>query len=172
MRLIKKTLLLWLGVGCFAVLFACGGAGNAASETATIGAWDLAFAGFQVKEDLRADTNDVQYSGVSVRNQISESPDQGNVFLLVHIVVEKKQASATVFYWDGLSIQDADGNNYHRMENDSFLENFGYERLMSTDLTLGKNDGYICFEIPKEEASKPLSLCYQSDEGSCSIKLR
>ena len=161
-----------MSICCFAGLCACGGAGKNAPVTATIGDWNLTSAGYELKENLQSVTNTEQYTGESVENQISQSPDPGNVFVLVHMIVEKKQAGAAVFEWDCLSVQDADGNNYYRMANDSFLENFGYVRLKSTDLTLGKNDGYICFQIPKEAASKQLSLCYQTEEGSCNIKLR
>jgi len=170
MGLIKRISVLLLVNVCCLSLFACGG-GAKSPVTEVVGNWKLTYVERIITDDLEAEQSAVQYSGETVQSQISEKPAQGNVFVLVRLIIEKEQSGAAAFSWDQLTIQDADGNRYARMENDSFLESYGYTRQKMTDLTLGKNEGYICFELPDQAASGTITLCYEAEDDSCSIPI-
>lgn len=167
----KAILVSLLGLFCAAFLSGCGAASGKLPASATIGVWNLTVSNLLVAENLLAEQSSVQYSGEAVQSKIQETPDEGNVFVLVTLTIEKQQAGAAAFTWDHLWVQDADGNKYARMENDSFLESYGYVRQNSTNVTLGKNEGSICFELPKQQASGKLTLCYDSDGATASIPL-
>ena len=152
-------------------LLACGTARSASPVRETIGPWTLTVEGLLVATELKAEQSAVQYSGEAVQSQIKETPNEGMAFVLVQLLIEKAEAGAAVFAWDRLSLQDENGNAYARMENDTFLQSYGYQRQKSTDLTLGKNEGYLCFELPEQEASGKLTLCYASDDAQYSIPL-
>jgi hypothetical protein len=87
------------------------------------------------------------------------------------MVIEKTQAGAAAFSWSCLYVEDSAGNRYLRSDKDSFLESYGYGRIKSTDLTLGTNEGYICFEIPTSASEDKMTLKYESDESLISIPL-
>jgi hypothetical protein len=171
MKFNKTILVSLLGLFCAAFLFGCGAAGGKLPASEAIGVWNLTVSNLLVTEDLLAEQSSVQYSGEAVQSKIQETPKEGNVFVLLTLTIEKQQAGAAAFVWNQLWIQDASGNKYARMENDSFLESYGYTRQNSTDLTLGKNEGSICFELPKQKASDKLMLCYKSDGTTTSIPL-
>lgn len=167
----KAILVSLLCLFCAALLSGCSAAGGKLPASETIGVWSLTVTNLLVTKDLQAEQSSVQYSGETIQSKIQEMPDEGNVFVLVTLTLEKQQAGAATFVWDQLWVQDADGNKYARMENDSFLESYGYARQNSTDLTLGKNEGSICFELPEQQASGKLTLCYESDGTTASIPL-
>ena len=128
--------------------------------------------GTETKDGLSGTQSDLQYSGETVQTQIMENPGKGNMFLIVQMVVEKTQAGTSAFSWDRLFVMDSGGTRYSRSDNDSFLENYGYTRIKSTDLTIGTNEGAACFEIPSSSVADTLMLVYESDEGNISIPLK
>jgi len=141
------------------------------ATAAQAGPWSVAVLSYETDETLSGTQNALQYNGKNVSTQIQETPGEGNVFLLVELKIEKVQTGASAFSWNKLYISDSAGNQYQRCANDSFLENYGYERIKSTDLVLGTNEGYICVEIPTATAQETLTLNYQSDGETLCIPL-
>lgn len=135
------------------------------------GPWRITVLGCQATDTLNGTQESLQYSGENVTTDIEEKAGEGNAFVLLSLKIEKTQSGAPAFAWEKLTVEDEGGNGYHRCENDSFLENYGYERIKSTDLTLGVNEGYICFELPIEAAQGMLTLVYESETETLRIPL-
>ncbi len=92
----------------------------------------------------------------------TQNPQAGNVYLIIDTTVSKtnNQSSAS-FDWQSLLVKDAAGNTYHRLANDSFLEQYQYTpRITGLELRLGEYTGWMCFEIPASVATGQLSLDY------------
>ena len=134
-------------------------------------AWSITVVDSQIVEAFSGTENSMQYNGENISTEIQETPGEGNEFLLMEMEIEKVQAGASAFSWDQLYVEDGSGNQYQRCANDSFLENYGYARIKSTDLTLGTYEGYICFEVPAGTDVGTLTLHYESDEETLSIPL-
>jgi hypothetical protein len=172
MMSIKKAISIFFALAFITSLPACSRTSEAPSATETIGVWRLTLIETLITDDLQTELSSVQYSGESLQSQINETPNLGMVFVLVQLIVEKEQTGAAVFFWDRLLIEDAQGNTYMRLENDTFLESYGFKRQRSTDLTLGKNEGYLCYELPLDAISGKLTLRYESDDSVCSIPIQ
>jgi hypothetical protein len=182
MKQIKPAAIIASLILCLTFLAACSSNGEllspskAASQpiSATVaqnGPWRVTVLGSETRDTLSGSQNALQYNGENVSTEIRETPVAGNVFLLLNIKIEKAQPGSSAFSWKKLYIADGSGNKYARCDNDSFLESYGYKRIKSTDLTLGDNDGFICFEIPSGLKTNGLTLNYVSDDGDISIKL-
>ncbi len=114
----------------------------------------------------------VQYDGNILEIPLEEMPEQGNLFLLMNLNIEKEKSGSSVFSWKDLCIIDEEGNSYKRHPNDSFLEIMKYKRIKATDITLGQNEGYVCFEIPIEKAKGNLWLNYSSENDEIKAKIK
>jgi hypothetical protein len=110
--------------------------------------WKIEVNKWEVTDDLSGSQAAQQYNGDVVQIQYNEKPSDGMSFLLVELTVTKQVAGALSFSWKNVSIKDSTGGRYARMANDTFLENYNFPRIKSTDLTLGENKGFACFEIP------------------------
>lgn len=157
--------------GCvfvIALFFLCACQANPSSPvTATAidqshNAWSIMVVGWESVSDLSGSQLVQQYNGDVTQMQFVDKPEDGKVFLLVDLVIEKQVSGPSTFKWQDLMVKDAEGNTYTRMENDTFLKSYNFPRLKSTDLTLGTNKGYIVFEIPSEVVKNGLSLVYSS----------
>ena len=152
------------------------GCSNAAATTApdvrTETAWEVTLTAFETTEDLSGTQTAQHYDGTSTTSDLAKKPAEGQTFLLVTLVVEKMKPGTGAFRWDDVRVEDAQGNAYVRLANDTFLESFGYHRIKSTDLTLGRNEGTACFEIPKAAASGPLVLVHTGADGETRMTLR
>lgn len=135
-------------------------------------AWSIVVKKWEVSADLSGSQAAQQYNGDVTQIKYNEKPSDGNTFLLVDLIVTKQVAGASTFSWKNLSVRDSAGNLYARMENDTFLTNFNFPRLKSTDLTLGENKGFICFEIPTAAAKDPLSLVYAAADETVELPLQ
>ena len=93
------------------------------------------------------------------------------MYLLVLLNIDKAQAGKEKFLWSDLSVVDADGNAYTRMANDTFLETHGLPRVKATDLSIGNNHGYICFEVPATVDASMLTLVYSAEGSAQQIAL-
>jgi hypothetical protein len=133
--------------------------------------WQISIVGAEVKEALHTEAGVTQYDGSVATMPYDNLPSTGRVFLIVDLVVSKARPGGKAFTWDNLVARDADGNLYHRMEDDTFLASHTYSRMAGTDLKLGTNNGVICFEIPQERADEGFSLVYTSDEGETVLLL-
>ncbi len=134
--------------------------------------WSIIVVKWEVTNDLSGSQAAQQYNGDVVQIQYNEKPSDGKSFLLLDLSVTKQVAGASTFSWKNLYVKDSSGNHYARMENDTFLENYNFPRLKSTDLTLGENKGFACFEIPVDSAKGGLSLVYESTDESLELPLQ
>jgi len=57
------------------------------------------------------------------------------------------------------------------MDNDTFLETHGLPRIKSTDLSIGNNHGYVCFEMPASSDFSKLTLVYAAEGSAQNIAL-
>ena len=178
MALIKKLLLITIWIIFLCSLPACSAVGNLTAKEINTQSnqpnytWSIILKNSETTDDLNTTQAAVQYNGDTVQVSYREKPGDGNTFLLVELVIEKKKSGASKFEWEKVYVLDSAGTKFYRHENDTFLEIFNFNRIKSTDLTFGKNEGFICFEIPKQAAKGKLYLIYDSPEGENRIKLK
>jgi hypothetical protein len=134
--------------------------------------WSISIKKWEIADDLKGTESAMQYNGDVTQIEINETPTAGNTFLLIDLSIEKQKTGSASFVWKNFYIQDNAENKYFRYPNDTFLENYHFPRIKSTDLTIGKNEGFICIEIPKSISKEQLTLTYTSSEGEISIPLR
>lgn len=163
----KKLIALLLLVALSLSLCACGKKTESvvASDQSKF-TWQIQVSKTEVKDKLHTDEGVAQYDGGITDVSYDNVPADGNRFVVLTLVVSKAAAGGGSFDWKKLSLKDADGNSYPRMENDSFLSNHTYKRMPGTALQIGENKGSICFELPAKAAEGQLMLCYDAgDEG-------
>ena len=134
--------------------------------------WSITLKSSETADDLSTTKAAVQYNGDITHVSYKEKPGGGNTFLLIELIIEKKKPGASKFEWANLYVLDSTGAKFYRHPNDTFLESFNFSRIKSTDLTFGKNEGFICFEISKQASKGKLYLVYNSLEGENRIKLK
>jgi len=143
------------------------------SETANVSAlqyWKVTLNSFKTAAILSGTIDTVQYDGSIARSSVNEKPQDGCVFVLLNLTVEKTQNGKAKFSWKDTSLQDSSGNIYARHKNDTFLENVGYSpRLKATDQTLGKETGWVCFEVPSNAGA--MYLVYNSGEEEIKLSI-
>jgi len=137
----------------------------------TIETWDVQINQATVAVGLDGTTSALKYNGEIVQLEHEHIPAEGNVFLLLDMVIEKTGVGTDVFSWQYAFILDNDGNKYWRHRNDSFLEQLGYNRIRGADLTLGETRGKVCFEIPVDVANDDLLFIYENEHGIIKISL-
>lgn len=113
----------------------------------------------------------VEYDGNQNQVRFDDEPRDGYQYLLLLLDIEKTRPGKEKFVWGGLSVVDATGAAYARLENDTFLELHGLARIKATDLSIGNNHGYVCFEIPKAADASRLTLVYSAQDGEQRIAL-
>lgn len=86
--------------------------------------WVVELIKWETASDLKGTQSAQQYNGDVTRIQFSEKPADGKIFLLIEMSIDKQIPGPSTFDWDQLYIVDSVGNQYHRMENDTFLQNF------------------------------------------------
>jgi hypothetical protein len=136
-----------------------------------IDGWALTVVRCEVSEDLSATQSAVLYDGESASYDVSEKPQEGNVFVLIQMVIEKKGTGASKFQWDNAYVENALGARYQRHPNDTFLTNFKLPRIKSTDLVFSKNEGYVCYELPADAIEGSLYFVYEAAGDSVRIQL-
>ena len=159
------------------VLTACGGGGSkqAAVKDSDQSAftWQIELRAHDVKDKLHTDEGVPQYEGDVLDVAHDNAPSEGNVFLILTMTITKSKTGGGAFDWGKLSVVDADGNRYSRMDNDSFLSVHTYNRLPGTALQIGENKGSICLEIPEKVSKGGLQLEYDAgDEGTNTITIQ
>ncbi len=145
---------------------------SGADDVRTETAWNLAVVSAEAAADLKGTRAYTQYDGTTSETPIEQKPASGSTFLLLELVVEKKQAGAPAFSWKDVRVEDGAGGSWSRMANDTFLESFGFPRVKSTDLTFGRNEGFVCFEIPESAAKGALHLVHEGSDGRTRLWLR
>ena len=170
--MIKRILLFIFAAASALSLMACGQPNGAAGGVHEIDGWSVSVTHCEVAEDLSTTQSAVQYDGESVSYDVSEKPQEGNVFVLIEMVIEKEGTGASKFLWDNAYVEDAQGARYNRHANDTFLRSFKLPRIKSTDLVLGKNEGFACYELPSDAAKGDLYFVYETDGGSAKIQIQ
>lgn len=160
--------ILFLGTGCAAQ------AQVPAELTPEVDAalvWQITVEESEITSSISSTQAVVAYGGDVSQVSHSDQPSDGSVYLLVLMSIDKNQPGKEKFLWRELSVLDADGNTYARLENDTFLELHGLPRIKATDLSIGNNSGYICFEIPATSDFSKLMLVYAAEGSAQQISL-
>jgi hypothetical protein len=127
--------------------------------------WQVNLSKFEVKNKLESIETVSQYIG-STEEVHQKSPAEGNVYLIMKVIISKQGTESIPFDWSKLTVRDNAGNVYQRNSNDTFLEQFKYTpRMTGLELKLGVNEGWMCYEIPAQAANGKLILTYNA-EGS------
>lgn len=134
--------------------------------------WQITVAETVMHDELHTVTPVTQYDGSVVNINYDQVPGENNCYILVNLAVKKASAGNSVFSWADLVLQDAQEISYNRHENDIFLSDHDYKRMTGTDLKLGTNEGWICFEIPKSAAEGALTLIHHAQEGENIVAVR
>jgi len=135
--------------------------------------WTVAVSKSEVKESLDTVEGVTQYNGSKIDVEHKQSPASGNVYLILNVTVSKTGNQSTPFDWQWLVVEDASGNSYHRLANDTFLEQFQYTpRITGLELRMGENSGWMCYEIPSSAAAGKLNLAYTAQGSQQEIALQ
>ena len=135
------------------------------------GMWELALIHAECTENLSSTTAVVQYNGEVFNRENNDAPQAGSIFLIMEFSIEKTGAGNSTFTWNNAYVETANGNKYYRHSNDTFLENYNLPRLKSTDLKIGGNLGFVCYEIPTEIMNDTLYFVYDGDEGQIRLQI-
>jgi hypothetical protein len=137
-------------------------------------AWQIQVSSFEIKDNLNAVESVTQYNGSKIDVVHKQNPDAGFVYLIMDVSISKSEIqSSTPFDWQWLVVMDASGNSYHRLENDTFLEQFQYTpRITGLELRLGEYTGWMCFQIPASVATGKLTLEYTAEGSQQEIVLQ
>jgi hypothetical protein len=112
--------------------------------------WSVTINEAEITDSLSGTVDAIQYNGDIQHSDITKTPQNGKQFVVLNLTIKKTKNGKAVFSWKDVALEDAEGNRYSRLENDSFLENVDRgPRLKATDLTLGSETGYVCFETPE-----------------------
>ena len=158
-----------LSLGCAAQVTAPAAAAATEADSSLI--WQISVVESEITANISSTKAFVEYGGDVNQVSYSDQPSEGNVYLLVLANIDKNQPGKEKFVWSELSVLDADGNAYARMDNDTFLETHGLPRIKSTDLSIGNNHGYVCFEVPASSDFSKLTLVYAAEGSAQNIAL-
>jgi hypothetical protein len=151
------------------LLFGCSPARPASNPNLT---WQVDLQKYEVKDKLETIVTVPQYVG-SVDEVRQQYPAEGNVFLIMKVIISKQGGDSIPFDWSKLTVQDGTGKSYQRDGNDSFLEQFKYTpRLTGLELKFGQNEGWLCYEIPAQAASGRLTLTYTAEGSQQEITIK
>lgn len=139
-------------------------AGAACAEETEEATWSIEVLDAIVTDNLVTTQRALEYGGDISEEEYAAVPTEGNVYALVKLSIEKESVGKGKFVWEQLSIRDEAGTAYSRHSDDVFLESHNFKRIKSSDLTFGKNEGFICFEIPEEAARGKLTLVYEATD--------
>jgi hypothetical protein len=129
--------------------------------------WRVEVHSVETTENLTTTIAAVQYGGGILETTSEVVPEGGNMFLLLELTIEKVGTGRAAFSWNDAHILDGDDNIYHRHPNDTFLSNLNIPRIKGTDIVLGKEYGFVCFEIPKSSTD----LIFIADDDYINIKV-
>lgn len=141
------------------------------TDKKTIGIWEITVKGCVVTDKLSATQMVAQYDGDALEVDIDNMPDPGNMYVLIELIIEKQGSGTDKFLWDHAVVTDTQGNEYKRHPNDTFLSTYNFSRIKSTDLVFGKNDGYVCYELPAGATDGDLFFVYESDNDVVEIQI-
>ena len=135
------------------------------NTTAQSDMWSVEILDAEKAESLTATMAAITYGGDLQETINLVEPGSGNVFLLIELTIEKIGTGKASFSWSDAHVEDSKGNVFFRMGNDTFISNLNIPRLKGTDIVLGTETGYVCFEIPMESSG----LRFVADNGNIII---
>ena len=135
-------------------------------ETFDAAGWQIVYENCMVESSLENASVSLGYAEVETNN-FEKQADEGKTFCLVKLKITKDD-SAEIIDWKKFKLIDGSGNEYTR-EDDSFITDLGMIRMTGDNLNFGENEGWICYQIPKE--SKDLKIVYQFESEKLEIKL-
>lgn len=133
-------------------------------------AWKMEILDAQWSDGLAAVRQSTQYDGTTIETEYEKTPEVGQAFLLLELRVYKEAAGGPAFSWEDVILEASDGEAFPRQP-DSFLPDYGYERMAGTDLRLMENQGWVCFQVPETLKAGDWILIHGSDEGENRIPL-
>lgn len=135
--------------------------------------WGIEVLKFEVKEKLEGVQVVDQYVGTTEEVH-QQYPEEGNVYLVMNVLIKKQATGSGPFDWSKLSVKDEDGTAYSRHSNDTFLELFDdtTPRITGLELQIGEHQGWLCFEIPAQAAKGKLTLVYSAEDSQQNIVLK
>jgi len=122
--------------------------------------WEMQLLHWETAASLEATEAITTYEGDINTAVHTDAPAEGCVYLLVKLSIAKTAAGGEGFQWDKLYAQDAQGSRYARMDNDTFLETYGFRRLPATEIRIGNKTGFIAFEVPIDAAQDEFTFWY------------
>ena len=135
------------------------------------GMWQITLLHAESTDNLSSTTAVVQYNGEVFQRENKDAPQSGNLFVILELSVKKIGSGSTTFMWKDATIEDANGKRYARHGNDTFLENYNLPRLKATDLKIGANKGFVCYEIPAEATTGALTFVYEGADGPIRLSI-
>lgn len=93
---------------------------------------------------------------------------EGNVFVLIKMTITKDGSTENI-EWENMSLSDAAGNRYHRIE-DTFIEDLNMKRIPGTTLNFGSYEGWFAFEVPESASDLVLTYTFENEEMTYSIQ--
>lgn len=156
------------------LLFVCAGCGNASEQPEDENAattdqaeflWQIDVMSAEVTDNLTNTQTFIMYDGRPEDVAYTKSPKEGFLYLLLDLGIDKNGTGGGAFSWKDVYVEDAQRNQFYRHENDAFLEDYNIPRLKSTNLTIGNNEGFVCFEIPEGTDLSDMKIVHETDEG-------
>lgn len=111
-----------------------------------------------------------QYDGTVIETGYEKAPEPGQVFLLAELRVYKDEAGGPAFSWADVAAEAESGEACARLS-DSFLSDYGCDRLPGGDLRLMENRGWVCFQVPEGLREEHWTLVHRSGEGENRVPL-
>ena len=136
-------------------------------QDTVIAGWHIVTENVEINPSLENISVALGYSGMQTSEFVKKA-EEGNTFCMVKLLIEK-EGSKEVIDWEKMILTDAEGNEYHRIQ-DEFILDLGMKRLPGTKLNFGSNEGWIAFEIPLTSSSG-LTLSYDFENESYSCEL-
>lgn len=159
------------------LFFLClSGCQNAAVTPAPASAqpWQVKVAKFEIKNSLNSVETVNQYNGSKIDVTHTQNPDAGMVYLVINVNISKTDNnSIAAFDWQSLEVRDASGNAFHRLANDTFLEQYQYTpRITGLELRFGESSGWMAYQIPAASAKGKLTLDYTAPDSQLELVLQ
>lgn len=161
MRILRRCALLLALALC---LTGCGGEKEQGVPDQSAFTWKFEISQAVWSDGLHTVRQSTQYDGTVIETEYEKMPEAGQALLLVELRVYKDQAGGQAFSWEDVALEGEDGDTYTRLP-DSFLMEFGYDRLPGTELRLKENRGWICFQLPEAAEGMEWTLTHRSEEG-------
>lgn len=170
--LIVATAILFVLTACGGPT-ATGGTQKSSSSATTVNQaeleWKITVDAAEKVKNLASSQAIAQYNGGKTNVNYSETPDAGKEFLLVKLTVKKQAVGKSTFSWKDCYVTDENGNKYQRMQDDTFLEHYGFKRLKAVDITIGENTGYICVQV--DEKAAKFQFVYETDKATDRVEI-